>query len=868
MKLFLIEPIFPGLVLFFELRLGNFFMKKFILIFFLLLSANLSAQNDSQTIYSGQFKNVPLEEVLNDLENKFNTTFSYVDQIIGNKQITANFSKEPLSRALGLILKGTNLSFQIADSTNVIIFKRTVSEHFSITGRIVQKGSGAPLPHANILIQSLGTGDATDDLGFFKIDNLAPDTYTVKFQVIGYKTLSREILLNNNFKVIIELEIQAIPLAAIEITPGIIQISSKEAAANILTSREVLSSPNFIKDINRSIQVLPSVVSTDVRARPNIRGGNPDETAVFLDNMELLEPYHLIDSYDGPSGLVNTEVAKDIKLITGGFSAKYPDKMSGIIEINTQDEEDDHTINATLDFMMASLRLNKKINNKVSYFLSARRAYIDLVSEDLDELKSPIIYDLWSKLNYQINTRNRLSFNFLFSYDKEGYEDPRALLRPEFFDSLRKNYYGWINWDWLLNRNLYSTLTLGFQDLQKKSDFKFESSLSENNTDNHRNDVLSVRQNTFWDGSENHAFEFGFEFKRFFSNYLFSEIRSNFYATMADNVVIDSISVDSKFDGHTLSGFVQDTWKISNNLRLLLGFKISTQSYTDDVQIAPRSSISFDFADNLNLKLAYGWYYQPDEFYKLRSYDGQILPDKIVSKNIQYLGELNYRLSENTTFRLDAFYKDYKRLQDDFEFDFINRRDEAYILDKPFNPISAYSTGFETTIRHQYGNGNLLSVAYAFNKNRIKNAEGVVAPRDYDRPHTFIVNSIFDLGNGATFSALWRIHTGFPYTPSQIRTIGDNRIGGDTIIFYEFGGKNSTRVPTYRTLDIKLAKNWIFKKFNLRTYVNVINLFDRENVRSYEWDNFRHVNGRVVEWGLADTGFIPRFVSLGVGVSF
>jgi len=308
-------------------------MKKLVLIFFLILTAELLAQNGSEKRYSGHFEKTPLEEVLNDLEQQFNTAFSYLDQIIENKRITVTFKNQPLSRALSLILKGTNLSFQIADSTNVIIFKRAVNEHFSITGRIVEKGSGAPLPYANILIQSLGTGDAADDLGFFKIDNLGPDTYIVKCQVIGYKTLSQEILLNDNLHMNVELEIQAIALAAVEITPGIIQISSEEPAANILTSREVLSSPNFIKDINRSIQVLPSVVSTDIRARPNIRGGNPDETAVFLDNMELLEPYHLIDSYDGPGGLVNTEIAKNIKLITGGFSAKYTDKMSGILEI-------------------------------------------------------------------------------------------------------------------------------------------------------------------------------------------------------------------------------------------------------------------------------------------------------------------------------------------------------------------------------------------------------------------------------------------------------------------------------------------------------------------------------------------------------
>ncbi len=169
-------------------------MKKLTAFFFVLslLIAELLAQNASAKLYSGRFDNQPFEAVLNNLEQLLNITFSYIDQIVENKRITAAFTNQPLSQTLSLILEGTNLSFQIADSTNVIIFKREVNEHFSITGSIVEKGSGLVVPFANVIIASLGTGDAADSSGSFEISGLMPDTYFVEIRVIGYKKTFRE----------------------------------------------------------------------------------------------------------------------------------------------------------------------------------------------------------------------------------------------------------------------------------------------------------------------------------------------------------------------------------------------------------------------------------------------------------------------------------------------------------------------------------------------------------------------------------------------------------------------------------------------------------------------------------------------------
>jgi len=61
------------------------------------------------------YKNQPLSEILTELEEPYKIKFSYLDQLIENKQITTSFSRQPLSQALKLILQGTNLAFQIVD---------------------------------------------------------------------------------------------------------------------------------------------------------------------------------------------------------------------------------------------------------------------------------------------------------------------------------------------------------------------------------------------------------------------------------------------------------------------------------------------------------------------------------------------------------------------------------------------------------------------------------------------------------------------------------------------------------------------------------------------------------------------------------
>ena len=128
----------------------------------------------------------------------------------------------------------------------------------------------------------------------------------------------------------------ALQLSELIITPSVFEISTIDSPL-ILGKEEILHSPNLGKDIYRTLRTLPGVANTDYSAKARIRGGHSDETAVYLDNLLINEPFHL-EEVDGSFSIFNTDYVDELTLLTGGFSAKYADRLSGVIDVSTSDQ--------------------------------------------------------------------------------------------------------------------------------------------------------------------------------------------------------------------------------------------------------------------------------------------------------------------------------------------------------------------------------------------------------------------------------------------------------------------------------------------------------------------------------------------------
>jgi hypothetical protein len=215
---------------------------------------------------------------------------------------------------------------------------------------------------------------------------------------------------------------------------------------------------------------------------------------------------------------------------------------------------------------------------------------------------------------------------------------------------------------------------------------------------------------------------------------------------------------------------------------------------------------------------------------------------------------------------LDVYLKDYRRLNDDFRFDFFNRIEGVGIVDKPFHTRNGYAAGLDLFMRKRYLKNNLFSVAYSLSYSRINDYLGETTPRDLDRTFSVTLNNIWNFKNNVTFSTIWRYHTGDPFTSSIVRLVGDSTVENSRV-FYITETKNGRRLPAFHSLDLKLEKKWILDSWFIITYINVINALDHKNIRQYAWKRVIE-NDRLVGFTRDEQTFFPRFISAGFTLEF
>ncbi len=698
------------------------------MILFLLSMLNIKAQDKLSPVLT--YRETPLRSVLEDIEANFEIKFSYISEIVNDQVVSGRFSTSNLKDLVQLIFEKTNIIHQFIDNKNVIlnaknqpkIQKKDKGSSYSLKGKVTNCNTKEPIAFASIVIGDTGKGSVTDLEGRFEIGNLTASRTKVFVHMVGFKKVEETLDLETDQILDIELEEAFVELEGIEITPGLFNIQTAELRPHQLSSEEITFSPNFARDIYRTLSLVPGVANTEFSSKARIRGGHPDETAIYIDNFEIYEPFHL-EEFDGVFSVINTDFVEETKVLTGGFSPRYTDKISGIISIRTPDNISKTETKISLDIINASIIRKQKISQRSSAFFGARRGYVDFllgqIDKDDDPLGiEPIFYDLWGKYNYQPNKENLFTFSLLFTQDKFFMRE-QAILRDDFFDSNRKGFYNWLNWKWLPNNKFYALTTVGYQFLNKESDFKFESSVSDDNIDNRNTKIFIVNQNSIWDFHADHSLEFGLEFKKFSSAYRYLEERTNRAESTLDTILTDSYDLDSKFDGYTIAAYLQESYNLTPSLTVMGGLRLSGQDYTNSITFGPRTAVSYNLLDELKLNLAYGIYYQPDNFQKTKSFIGQVEPFKKSSKGIHYTGSLNY-IAEKTNLLLNIYYKDNKRLFDDYRLDFFNRIAGVAIIDVPFNTVKGISRGFEFTTRHQLQNRHLLSVTIDIVKTKSK----------------------------------------------------------------------------------------------------------------------------------------------------
>ena len=236
-------------------------------------------------------------------------------------------------------------------------------------------------------------------------------------------------------------------------------------AAETVAPVQVLRTPGALDNVYRTLQTLPGVAATEeFGSRLSVRGGSPDQNLTMMDGVEVHDPYRLF----GLTSAFNPETIQRFELATGGFSAKYGDRLSSLLVVENRDGRTGPGMmngSASLSITDANVVLEGGLPKgaKGSWLVTGRRTYYDLVAERITDQDFPAFQDLQARASWAPSAGTRVTAFSLTSRQAAALEIDEDDARGEFQDDT-DNDLAWLRLDATLGTRGQSHTTFGFSD--------------------------------------------------------------------------------------------------------------------------------------------------------------------------------------------------------------------------------------------------------------------------------------------------------------------------------------------------------------------------------------------------------------------
>jgi outer membrane receptor for ferrienterochelin and colicin len=371
---------------------------------------------------------------------------------------------------------------------------------------------------------------------------------------------------------------------------------------------------------------------------------------------------------------------------------------------------------------------------------------------------------------------------------------------------------------------------------------------------------VNRNDNTLEDGNRN---QFGVRFdvsQQFKANRLEAGLYIRRLSVNSANTFFDffnGLPVDSL--GFERSGveqgyYVQNTWTNEvRGLALTGGLRLEHSTATSETVLSPRGSFAWTI-DKWKLRLGAGRYYQFPDFEQMFGRLGN--PALKSERSTHFNAGVERSLGKRTRILAEVFDREDRGL-----FFSLNepRLFHGFITFNEFpfqNSLKGHARGFELTLQRRSANrlGGWLSYAYARTE-LADTRDALVFASDADQRHTLNAYANYRFNDTWNLSSELRYGSGQPVP---------GFFGQDSQGYFLTEERNRTRVPFYNRVDVRLSKAFLFKRWKMTLTGEVLNLFNRNNVR-YAGFDFFSFDGRVT--GQLDR-VLPILPSAGVVIDF
>ena len=792
-----------------------------------------------------------------------------------------------------IVMIGKYLKTSILFVLFLMVTQVAIGQSFTLQGKVSDK-DGNPIELASVMVVSQGKLAMTNLKGEFHMQLHSADSVKVRFSMIGYKSKER-VLRRPQGKQTMLVQL----LDDNEMQEVVVEGKTKQhGTTEELDVDKVKQGPSASGNAVEEMVQTQAGVSThsELSSQYNVRGGTFDENSVYINNIEVYRPFLVRSGQQEGLSIINPDMVQSVGFSTGGFEAKYGDKMSSALDITyKRPKRTEASLTASLLGASAYLGIASKKFTWTNGVRYKTNRYLLGSLQTKGEYK-PSFLDYQTYLSWQPSKRWQIDFignisDNHYNFQPEDRETNFGTLQNVkkfrvYFDGQEKDlfrtYFGSLSITRHLSpRTDVSLLASAFSTReQERYDIQGQYWLTQTETSEnlgvgtymqHSRDYLNANVKSLklmlQHRTGKHKIEGGVTYKveQVKENSAEYEYRDsagyNVPHTGRDLRMIYALRAKNELNAKRIESYLQDTWNFQTRdsvptlFTFNYGVRFAHWSFNGESIVSPRASLTITPGKNRNLsfRIAGGLYYQAPFYKELRDtsmINGvtyATLNERIRSqRSIHALASMSYRfemMGRPFKFTAEAYYKALSQLVP-YSVDNVK---VTYYGDQQ---ATGHATGLDLKLFGEFvpGTDSWLTLSVMNTRMRL-NGKSIPLPTD----QRYALNLYFtDYFPGTT---RWRMSLKLAYADGLPFATPHQELEN-----------NSFRAPAYKRADIGMSyrligsdnrRNSVFK--NVWLGLDCLNLFGINNVNSYYWvtdiagqqyavPNFltgRQINGRV-----------------------
>jgi hypothetical protein len=760
----------------------------------------------------------------------------------------------------------------------VLLVVSVQAQKHTISGYLKDSSTNEFLIGAIVKIENSSVVASSNAYGFYSL-TANKEKLTLLVNYMGYEQKKVTIEVSSNVTLDIYLQEKKTTLQELVVASkrNDQKIISTDMSVDKLSAKDIKQMPMVLgeADVIKSIQLLPGVSAPNEGSGGfNVRGGAADQNLILLDEAIVYNPTHLFGFFS----VFNADALKDATIYKGGIPSKYGGRLSSVLDIRMREGNNKKFI-ATGGIGLLSSRLTleapigKVYENgaKGSFLISGRRSYADIflpLSSDTAINRNKLnFYDLNFRSNYRLSAKDKVFLSAYLGRDKIDV--------PNGFGNTWGNQTSTLRWNHLFSPSLFLNVSAIY------SNYNYEISFYPGNSFTWKSSLSNVNLKADFDyyAGEKHKVKFGL-------GSIIYQFSPGNIAPLGTSSTVTPTNFKNKRATENYV-YVQDDYRISSRLSLMVGMRISQfaqlandsipvyendnalvfnpvinnyvkgkvtsyKSYeknkllNNTIGLEPRLSLNYQINDASSIKLGYNRMYQyihllstatsptPLDIYTpSSSFIQPQIADQIATGYFRNFNNNTYELS------IEAYYK---WMQNQFDFidgasPLLNNSPETIVLNG-----NARSYGLEMMFKKSEGRFTGW-ISYTLSKAERRTPglnggrginNGKYYATNYDKPHNIAITGNYKI------SDKWSVSANLIYQSGRPATYPESKYTFNGISIPEYSERNAHRLPDYHRLDIaatlqgKQTKRWkgqwIFGLYNVYNRQNAANITFRETL--------------------------------------